>query len=162
MKKDKEDYERWQSAGEREIEAGESLFDAAERLCRFLHQNLKHFSWVGVYWVESFAMSGGSEEALVLGPYCGSPTEHKCIAFGAGVCGTAARLRLPIVVPDVGRVENYLCCDLSVRSEMVVPIFAPEFVGLLDVDSPVEDAFCAYDIRLLTNLCRRLGEKAQS
>lgn len=144
------------------IDSTDALIKSAEWLCRFLHENEKRYTWVGVYWVESFAQAGGSADALILGKYFGPETEHTRIAYGSGVCGSSALLQMPIVVPDVRAIDNYLCCSLAVRSEIVVPLFAPDFVGLLDIDSPVLDAFSADDVKLLVELCRYLGRKGQT
>jgi GAF domain-containing protein len=156
------DFARLYDEGAKAIAAGTDVMDSATRLCGFLHENEKRYSWVGMYWLESFVQPGGANDALVLGTYFGPETEHTRIAFGKGVCGTAAAWALPIVVPDVRAIENYLCCNLAVRSEIVVNIFAPEFIGQLDIDSPYLDAFSADDIRLALNFARLLSQKALS
>ncbi len=141
------------------VDSADNFLDGAKRLCRYLHENEKRYSWVGMYWLEAFVNPEGAPNVLILGDYFGPETEHTRIAFGSGVCGAAAVWQLPVVVPDVRAIENYLCCNLAVRSEIVVPVFAPEFVGLLDIDSPILDAFSADDVKTLVALCKYLGHR---
>ena len=63
-------------------------------------------------------MQGGE---LVLGPFQGKPACVR-IALGRGVCGTAARDRKTIVVPEVEAFPGHIACDSASRSELVVPI----------------------------------------
>lgn len=89
------------------------------------------FFWVGFYLVE------GSR--LVLGPFQG-PVACSSIAYGRGVCGTAWRERKTIVVPDVDQFPGHIACSSSSRSEIVVPLIAPDtdgmqVAGVLDIDS---------------------------
>ena len=62
-----------------------------------IFHTLPDLNWAGFYW-----MKGGE---LVLGPFQGKPACVR-IAVGKGVCGTAARERRTIVVPDVRRVSR--------------------------------------------------------
>jgi GAF domain-containing protein len=69
------------------------------------------------------------------------------------VCGAAARERETQVVPDVCNDERYLSCSPTVKSEIVVPIFADgEVIGVLDIDSDEPDAFSDDDRRFLEAL----------
>ena len=78
-------------------------------------------------------MSGGE---LVLGPFHGKPACVR-IGIGTGVCGTAARDRRTIIVPNVDEFPGHIACDAASRSEVVVPIVhANHVVGVLDLDSP--------------------------
>src|SRR6185295_18215715 len=61
-------------------------------LAALIFHALPDLNWAGFYW-----MKGGE---LVLGPFQGKPAcVH--IALGKGVCGTAARERRTLIVPDV-------------------------------------------------------------
>ena len=100
-----------------------------------LHDRFGHYSWVGIYLVES--------DDLVLGPWKGrEATEHVRIPIGEGICGAAAASGRTEVVGDVASDERYLACFPSTRSEIVAPIlFEGRVVGEIDVDSDVAAAF---------------------
>jgi GAF domain-containing protein len=84
-------------------------------------------SWIGFY------VQRGDE--LVLGPFQGKVACVR-IAFGRGVCGTAAAERRTVVVPDVEQFPGHIACDAGSRSEIVVPVMRDgAVVAVLDVDS---------------------------
>src|ERR1700740_1898465 len=60
---------------------------------------------------------------LILGPYTGSFTPQPQIAFGQGLCGTAASMEKTIVVNNVADDSRYIRASGMVKSEIVVPIF---------------------------------------
>jgi GAF domain-containing protein len=98
-------------------------------------------SWVGFYRRQ------GAE--LVLGPFQGKVACVR-IAWGRGVCGTAAAERRTVVVPDVDAFPGHIACDAGSRSEIVVPIVrGDEVVAVLDVDSHEPAAFDDVDARHL-------------
>jgi GAF domain-containing protein len=83
-------------------------------------------NWAGFYW-----MKGGE---LVLGPFQGKPACVR-IALGKGVCGTAAKERRTVVVPDVQAFPGHIACDSASNSEVVVPVMKDgRVLGVLDVD----------------------------
>lgn len=104
-----------------------------------LHHAFGHL-WTGFYRV----VEPGA--ALRVGPYQGS---LGCldIAFGRGVCGTAAAEQRTIVVPDVHAFPGHITCDPRSRSEIVVPVFdaAGALIAVLDIDSSVPHAFTEED-----------------
>jgi L-methionine (R)-S-oxide reductase len=110
----------------------------AANLSSLIYHTLPDLNWAGFYW-----MKGGE---LVLGPFQGRPACVR-IALGSGVCGTAARERRTIVVPDVDKFPGHIACDSASRSEIVVPVFGKSgpglrrgdepVLGVLDIDSPV-------------------------
>jgi len=98
-----------------------------------LRECLPIASWVGFYIVR-----GGE---LVLGPFQGKVACVR-IAFGRGVCGTAAAERRTVIVPDVDQFPGHIACDSGSRSEIVVPIVRRgEVVAVLDLDSYERAAF---------------------
>jgi L-methionine (R)-S-oxide reductase len=100
----------------------------AANLAALLFHQLPDLNWAGFYW-----MRGGG---LVLGPFQGKPACVR-IALGHGVCGTAARDRRTVVVPDVNKFPGHIACDSASRSEVVVPVMRGDAVrGMLDLDSP--------------------------
>ena len=93
------------------------------------------FLWTGFYRVVS-------PELLRVGPYQGT---LGCLemAFGRGVCGTAAAERRTVIVPDVHQFPGHITCDARSRSEIVVPVFDArgEMLGVLDIDSERPNTF---------------------
>lgn len=131
-------------AGERDAGAN------AANLASLVFHTLPDLNWAGFYW-----MKGGE---LVLGPFQGKPACVR-IALGRGVCGTAARDRRTVVVPDVDAFPGHIACDSASRSEMVVPILrAEELIGVLDVDSPILARFGEAEARALERLARAFVE----
>lgn len=100
-----------------------------------LHHAFGHL-WTGFYRVVD------PGRLLRVGPYQGSLGCQE-IAYGRGVCGTAAAERRTVVVPDVHAFPGHIACDARSRSEIVVPVFdgRGELMAVLDIDSPVLDAF---------------------
>ena len=90
------------------------------------------FWWVGFYIVK--ATDAGEE--LVLGPFQG-PLACTRIKKGRGVCGTAWNREETIIVPDVEQFPGHIACSSLSRSEIVVPVFAPDgnVMAVLDIDS---------------------------
>ena len=90
------------------------------------------FWWVGFYIVK--ATDAGEE--LVLGPFQG-PLACTRIKKGRGVCGTAWNRAETIIVPDVEQFPGHIACSSLSRSEIVVPVFAPDgnVMAVLDIDS---------------------------
>ena len=117
---------------------GERDFTAnAANLAALIFHTLPDLNWAGFYW-----MKGGE---LVLGPFQGKPACVR-IAIGKGVCGTAARDKRTVVVPDVDRFPGHIPCDGASRSEIVVPVMRTiDVLGVLDLDSPVLARFDADD-----------------
>ena len=109
------------------------------------------FFWVGFYEVKS---TDGGEAQLVLGPFQG-PLACTRIRRGRGVCGTAWVERRTLVVPDVNLFPGHIACSSLSRSEIVVPIFAPdsdEVVAVIDIDSREPATFDDTDRRHLERL----------
>jgi L-methionine (R)-S-oxide reductase len=102
-----------------------------------LFRALPDINWVGFYIAE------GSE--LVLGPFQGKPATTR-IAFGKGVCGTAALNERTVSVPDVRKFPGHIACDPASQSEIVVPLLNwGRLLGVLDLDSASVKRFDADD-----------------
>src|SRR3954462_4496842 len=126
---------------------GERDFTAnAANLSSLLFHSLPDLNWAGFYWLK------GSE--LVLGPFQGKPACVR-IALGRGVCGTAARERRTILVPDVNAFPGHIACDAASASEIVLPIVkGTRLIGVLDLDSPKPARFQEIDARGLEEVVR--------
>ena len=109
----------------------------AANVASLVFHMLPDLNWAGFYWRR------GTE--LVLGPFQGKPACVR-IAVGKGVCGTAARDKRTVVVPDVEKFPGHIACDGASRSEIVVPVMRTiEVLGVLDLDSPSLARFDADD-----------------
>lgn len=127
----------------------ERLFD----ICSLLEQNIDYYNWVGFYF------KNGNKNELKLGPYVGAPTEHVIIPFGKGICGQVAESNENFVVPDVSAQDNYIACSLTVKAEIVVPIFVSgQNIGQIDIDSNTIDPFTKEDERFLEFVCAEVSK----
>lgn len=105
------------------------------------------YLWTGFYRVvEPGAL-------LRVGPYQGSLGCLE-IAFGRGVCGTAALENRAVIVPDVEKFPGHIACDSRARSEIVVPVSGArgDLIAVMDVDSDQLDSFDRDDQRGLEKL----------
>jgi L-methionine (R)-S-oxide reductase len=100
---------------------------AMSTMSALIHHAFGHL-WTGFYRVVG-------PELLRIGPYQGMVGCLE-IAFGRGVCGTAAGERRTIVVPDVDRYPGHISCDARSKSEVVVPVLdrSGALIAVLDVN----------------------------
>ena len=122
-----------------------------------LANSFDHYFWTGFYVVDP---AKGDE--LVVGPYQGTLGCLR-IAFGRGVCGTAAATRQTQVVEDVHVFPGHIACDSRSASEIVVPVIDAdgELVAVLDVDSERPAAFDGVDREWLERiLAATFGRRA--
>ena len=122
------------------VQAPDSAIERLELAMRIINQRHPTFEWVGIYVLRG--------EMLELGPYVGKPTDHTEIPVGVGVCGTAVAERADQVVDDVRKLNNYIACSPTVRSEIVVLIWddehdESEIIGQIDADCDEVGAFGA-------------------
>jgi GAF domain-containing protein len=116
-----------------------------------LKEAFEKISWVGFYLFD------GSK--LYLGPFQGKVACSN-IEIGKGVCGTSAKNKKTILVPDVGKFSGHIACDPDSRSEIVIPILKDnELFGVLDLDSTRLNSFDNIDKKYLEELCNFLSEK---
>jgi len=124
-----------------------------QAVCVLLEAKVPHYDWVGFYWV-----APNQERELVLGEYIGEPTEHTHIAFGQGICGQAAETEHTFIIQDVTQETNYLSCSLTVKSEIVIPIFKDEqVIGELDIDSHQISPFTLDDRAFLEKVTQSIA-----
>jgi len=121
-------------------------------ICSLLEQQVAHYNWVGFYF------KNGDKDELKLGPYVGEPTDHTIIPFGKGICGQVAVSNQNFVVPDVAAQDNYIACSITVKAEIVIPIFVNgENIGQIDIDSNTPDPFTEDDERFLEFVCKEVA-----
>ena len=113
-----------------------------------LAASFEHFFWTGFYVVDP-----DKREELVVGPYQGTLGCLR-IAFGRGVCGTAARERKTQIVEDVDAFEGHIACDSRSKSEIVVPVVDADgrLIAVFDVDAEVTGAFDGVDAQWLERI----------
>jgi L-methionine (R)-S-oxide reductase len=147
--------QRYQDAGA-EIAAvleGETNFTARmATVVAMLAAAFEEFLWTGFYLVDP-----AKKDELVVGPYQGTLGCLR-IAFGRGVCGTAAREGRTILVDDVEAFGGHIACDSRSRSEIVTPVrdSAGALIAVLDVDSADLAAFDADDAAGLEAIVARV------
>ena len=116
-------------------------------LASLLHHSFAHL-WTGFYRVVG-------PELLRVGPYQGTLGCLE-IAFGRGVCGTAAAEKRSVIVPDVSRFPGHIACDARAKSELVVPVYdrVGALIAVLDIDSERRAAFDRADADGLERIVR--------
>lgn len=94
-----------------------------------VHHAFGHL-WTGFYRVVE------PGRLLRVGPYQGTLGCLE-IAFGRGVCGTAAAEGRTVIVEDVERFPGHIACDGRSRSEIVLPVRdrSGALIAVFDVDS---------------------------
>jgi GAF domain-containing protein len=110
-----------------------------------LKENFPYYFWTGFYLV--------NDGELIVGPYQGTlGCLH--IAFGKGVCGTAAKEQKTQIVKDVNKFPGHIACDSRSASEIVVPVFnhKKELIAVFDVDSTEKATFDEIDKEYLEKL----------
>lgn len=128
---------------------------AMSTISALVHHSFGHL-WTGFYRVVEPGL-------LRVGPYQGS---LGCldIAFGRGVCGTAAATGKSVIVDDVHDFPGHITCDARSRSEIVVPVFGPggHLIAVFDVDSDRPAAFTTDDrdgLEHIVSWFQRAGER---
>ena len=117
-----------------------------------LVHNAFGFLWTGFYRVVQ------PDRLMRVGPYQGTLGCLE-IAFGRGVCGTAASERHTIIVEDVEKFSDHIACDARSRSEIVLPVTNAigELIAVFDVDSESVGTFDADDERGLGIILSRFA-----
>lgn len=123
------------------METAEDLASLQKFCVDLIAEHLPYYNWAGFYMLDP-----DDENVLVLGPFCGAPTEHVRIPVTEGICGAAVAQGETVIVEDVAADPRYLACSIETKSEIVVPIRANgRIVGEIDIDSHALNAFDAED-----------------
>lgn len=127
------------------LEGEPNLTARMATVASMLASSFDHYFWTGFYVVDG--------DELVVGPYQGTLGCLR-IAFGKGVCGTAAATGQTQLVDDVEAFPGHIACDSRARSEVVVPVFdrAGRLIAVFDVDSDRPAAFDQTDVRWLQTI----------
>jgi GAF domain-containing protein len=135
------------------LSSDQAVEDRLQSVCELLKIKVPYYDWVGFYF------RNGNKAELKLGPYAGAPTDHNIIPFGKGICGQVAVSNKNFVVPDVQAQDNYIACSITVKAEIVVPIFLDgNNVGQIDIDSNTLDPFTEADERFLEFLTSEVAK----
>lgn len=130
-----------------------NLKDSLNFICEFLQKNIKGYDWVGYYF-------HNDKNQLVLKTYFGLKTDHTIIPFGKGICGQTAESNMHIIVDDVNDEENYISCNINVKSEIVVPLFSNnKNIGQIDIDSNTVGRFTLDDLKFLKKINILIAKK---
>lgn len=130
-----------------------NLKDSLNFICEFLQKNIKGYDWVGYYF-------HNDKNQLVLKTYFGLKTDHTIIPFGKGICGQTAESNMHIIVDDVNDEENYISCNINVKSEIVVPLFSNnKNIGQIDIDSNTLGRFTLDDLKFLKKINILIAKK---
>lgn len=123
-----------------------------KNVCELLTQHVSYYDWVGFYFANH------ATKTLHLNAYSGEPTEHTTIEFGKGICGQVALSNQNFVVPDVKAQDNYIACSISVKAEIVIPLFKDSInIGQIDIDSNTPNPFTSADEDFLTWLNEKVA-----
>ncbi len=112
-------------------------------------------SFDSYFWTGFYVVDPAKGDELVVGPYQGTLGCLR-IAFGRGVCGTAAATGETQLVEDVHAFPGHIACDGRSQSELVVPVFDPSgrLIAVFDIDSDQPAAFDAIDAEGVERILR--------
>jgi L-methionine (R)-S-oxide reductase len=145
-------YEKEYSIIEKKI-GNLNLDDSLNFICEFLQKNIKGYDWVGYYF-------HNNKNQLILKKYFGLKTDHTVIPFGKGICGQTAESNTHIIVDNVNNEENYISCNINVKSEIVVPLFSNNInIGQIDIDSNTLSRFKLADLKFLKKINILIAKK---
>ena len=134
-------------------EANTSLEEKLTAVCRLLKEEVINYDWVGFYFAQA------ETKTLHLKAFAGIPTEHTIIPFGKGICGQVALSNENFVVENVQDQNNYISCNIDVKSEIVIPLFLNNSnIGQIDIDSNTLNAFSDSDVQLLEQINKLISD----
>lgn len=130
-----------------------STNERLNQVCELLQTTVSYYDWVGFYFANE------AEKTLHLKAYAGEPTDHTVIPFGKGICGQVAVSNQNFVVPDVKAQDNYIACSITVKAEIVIPLFKDgNNIGQIDIDSNTADPFTEADEKFLEWVNEKVAE----
>lgn len=126
----------------------DTFITTLSNLSAYLNYFLADINWIGFYIYDGVN--------LTLGPFQGLPACTE-IKLGVGVCGSSAKERVTYIVNDVNAFPGHITCDSNSNSEIVIPIIkATTLIGVLDIDSPIQDRFDTIDQMYLEKVINKL------
>ena len=133
------------------LEGEPNLTARMATVASMLNDAFESYFWTGFYVVDP-----EKPDELVVGPYQGTLGCLR-IAFGKGVCGTAAAERKTQIVEDVHAFPGHIACDSRSNSEIVAPVIDAQgrLIAVFDVDSTEFAAFDAVDAEWIEKILAR-------
>lgn len=120
-------------------------------IAALLWEYLPDVNWTGFYRVV--------DGELILGPFQGKAACIR-IAFGTGVCGTAAQSGKTQLVADVHTFPGHIACDAMSASELVVPVQRNgTVIAVIDLDSPTLNRFDTEDAKGIEALAEIIADR---
>ena len=120
-----------------------------QQIADYIHSMMPRYNSVSFRLIDE-----ANPGMMILGPYTGSFTPQLRIAFGQGLCGTAAATEKTIVANNVQADSRYIQGSSMVKSEIVVPIFMRgKFIAELDIQSYFADTFKEANDRSFLESC---------
>jgi GAF domain-containing protein len=148
FKSKSEMYGYLESACAAAINRRDNVISSLANAAALIKKYMKDINWAGFYLFQ--------EEMLTLGPFQGDPAVTR-IKLGKGVCGGAAERMKTVRVDDVRACDNYIACDNSTLSEIVVPLVRKgRLLAVLDIDSPLPSRFDYEDERGLEKIANTM------
>lgn len=133
------------------FETEDMIITSLANFTAILKQSFDTFSWIGFYLLKN--------DFLYLGPFQGKIACTR-IEIGKGVCGTSAKQKVAIIVPDVNQFPGHIACDSESKSEIVIPLLKNNtLLGVLDIDSTFYNNFDEIDKLNLEKICDKLLNK---
>jgi L-methionine (R)-S-oxide reductase len=126
-----------------------------QRIADHVHSKMPRYNSISFRFIDP-----ANPGMLVLGPYTGSFTPQKRIAFGQGLSGTAAATEKTVVVNNVEADGRYLRASSMVKAEIVVPILVKgKFAAIIDIQSYFVDTFKSPEDMAFVEACARIVAK---
>ncbi len=105
--------------------------------CALLFYNMENINWAGYYFLK--------DDELYLGPFQGK-VACTILKKGKGVCWECVNRGETVIVDNVHNFKTHIACDSASLSEIVIPIYKDgKIIGVLDIDSPIENRFSDSD-----------------
>ena len=127
-----------------------SILDVNELLTRIaqLTKRLIEYRTFGL-----FLLNDDNELEIKVAVKYGEQVEIPRIGLGEGLVGYAALHKEAVLVPDVSQDPRYIKLVDDVCSELALPLMLKDrCIGVIDLESPVVDAFSKRDVEILTLL----------
>ena len=134
-----------------------SLETKLSSICSLLKYEINTYDWVGFYFAKA------ATKTLHLKAFAGIASDHTVIPFGKGICGQVAVSNENFVVADVHTQDNYIACNIDVKSEIVIPLFLNDTnIGQIDIDSNTANAFDQTDVYILEQVNQLISDHMTS
>jgi len=144
-------YEKALKEIKKNVKNVDSIVPRMATVVAVLKNVMPHYFWCGFYFAEEYEM--------IIGPYQGTVACPN-IAY-SGVCGTSAKRKETVVVPNVHEFPGHIPCDERSNSEIVVPLINEKgmVIAVFDADSTHFSAFNEVDKKYLESMIPILLEK---